>query len=151
MANSRRQWRGVGVGYTGCRDSPGAAPCSIGKTFPPGPQRPHPPAETALLSTARRGGAEPFLPLWFFSLTFLRNGKWPPLPTAAATIICPETKVLTQQHFRCRRAPPPEYCVSVRPFPGRPFCRRCRGPLAPQKVQLSVIFPTINEKLFLLS
>lgn len=41
----------------------------------------------SLLSTARRGGAEPFFPPSFLSplaLTLPRNGKWPPLPTAAA-------------------------------------------------------------------
>lgn len=83
MANSLGRWRGRegwGGGIrTGCRDSPGAAPCSKGKTSPPGPQRPDPPAETAFPS--RQRGAEPFFPLLFFpplTRNLPRNRKWPP-------------------------------------------------------------------------
>lgn len=76
-------WRG---GYKASRLTWG---CTVfdRENISPGPQRPHPPAETALLSTARRGGAEPlrlpFSPSLYPHL--LRNGKWPPFPTAAAT------------------------------------------------------------------
>lgn len=131
MANSRGRWWGEKC--TECQDSPEAAPCSIGKTSPPGSQRPHPPADTALLSTARRGGAEPFFPLLFlphFTLTLLRNGKWPPLPPAAATTTCPgrqssNATILPGQGSAATRG-----FTCVRGFPGRCFCRRFGALLA---------------------